>query len=338
MIAAAAAGSLIPGQLDRDLVVALRPDLGLGDAEPVDAVAHDLDGAVEVLLGQLPVARRNRLQRHLEPALQVEAERRPLLERRAGDGEQRDPDEGRGHQGDDENGCAAGHLRPLRLAAVERFRVLRRLFAHDFLGVVNRFYAVRRVLVVSSPRRLLALVLGLDDASDRPARDPDVDPVGDLDDQVVLVVDLLDDPVEAPDGEDLVARMPRSRAVADASAAAAAGVGSRAPTAGRTSRRARSGLPSFLLGAGGEGGERVRAIRVERAAGDRIPRAGGQSQGEPQIMQREEPRAEELLLVHEMPDERAREPVARGAGAAFLERPRVAGEARVAQVEPARAR
>ena len=61
--------------------------------------------------GQLPVLRRHGLQRDLEPALQVEAERRLLLERRAGDGEQRDADEGRGDQGDDEDGCAAGHLR-----------------------------------------------------------------------------------------------------------------------------------------------------------------------------------------------------------------------------------
>ena len=82
MIFAAAAGILDAGQLDRDLVVALRADLGLGDAEPVDAVAHDRDRAVEVLLRQLAVARRHRLLRHLEAALEVEAERRRLLERR----------------------------------------------------------------------------------------------------------------------------------------------------------------------------------------------------------------------------------------------------------------
>ena len=34
-------------QRDDDLVVALGLDLGLGDAERVDAVADDLDGAVD---------------------------------------------------------------------------------------------------------------------------------------------------------------------------------------------------------------------------------------------------------------------------------------------------
>ena len=64
------------GELDRDLVGALRPDLRLGDAELVDAGAHDRDRAVEVFLRELAVVRRNRLQRHLEAALEVEPERR----------------------------------------------------------------------------------------------------------------------------------------------------------------------------------------------------------------------------------------------------------------------
>ena len=90
------------GELDDDLVVALRADLGLRDAELVDAVPHDLDRALEVLLGELAVRRRNRLQRDLEAALQVEAERRLLVERRARDREQRDADERRDEQPEDE--------------------------------------------------------------------------------------------------------------------------------------------------------------------------------------------------------------------------------------------
>ena len=102
MISAAACGILDAGKLDDDLVVALRPDLGLRDAELVDAVPHDLDRAVEVLVRELAVRRRNCLQRDLEPALEVEAERRRLVERRSRDREQRDADERRDEQPDDE--------------------------------------------------------------------------------------------------------------------------------------------------------------------------------------------------------------------------------------------
>jgi hypothetical protein len=91
-------------QLDDDLVVALRPDLGLRHAEAVDAAPHDLDRAVEVLVGQVSVRRRNRLQRDLEAALQVEAERRLLAKRRAGDGKQRHADERSDQKPDDEEG------------------------------------------------------------------------------------------------------------------------------------------------------------------------------------------------------------------------------------------
>ena len=95
-------GILDAGQLDDDLVVALRPDLGLRDAELVDAVAHDLDGAVEVFLRELAVRRRNRLQRDLEPALEVQAERRRLVERRSRNRDQRNADERRDEQPEDE--------------------------------------------------------------------------------------------------------------------------------------------------------------------------------------------------------------------------------------------
>ena len=76
-------GILDAGQLNRDLIVALLANLGLGDAEPVDAVAHDRDRAVEVGLRQRPVLRQHGLQRHLEPALKIEAECRFLVKRRA---------------------------------------------------------------------------------------------------------------------------------------------------------------------------------------------------------------------------------------------------------------
>ena len=76
----------------------------------------------------------------------------------------------------------------------------------------------------------------------------------------------------------------------------------------------------------------------ERAPLDRRPRARGQVEYEAQIMQAEQPQAEHLLLVDEVADVRAREARARRAVAALLERPRIAGEAGVAQVEPSLAR
>ncbi len=69
------------GEVDRDLVGALPADLGLGDAELVDAVADDLDRAIEILIRNLTPLRRLGLEDELEPALQVEAERRRAEER-----------------------------------------------------------------------------------------------------------------------------------------------------------------------------------------------------------------------------------------------------------------
>ena len=83
-----ALGVLHARELDRDLVLALLADLGLGDAELVDPLADDRDRAVEVRVGQLTAGRRLRLQHDLEPALEVEAELRLLVERRAGDRQQ----------------------------------------------------------------------------------------------------------------------------------------------------------------------------------------------------------------------------------------------------------
>ncbi len=93
------------GQVDHDLVVALLADLGLRDAEPVDAVAEDLDRAVEVGLLQRPVGRRHGLQRHLEAALEIEPEGRRLLDRRSGNRKQPDSDESGGDQ------CNKGEVR-----------------------------------------------------------------------------------------------------------------------------------------------------------------------------------------------------------------------------------
>ncbi len=55
--------------------------------------------------------RRHRLQRHLEAALEVEAERRLLVERRAGNGEQADADE-RGREQADEDEVRLRFTRP----------------------------------------------------------------------------------------------------------------------------------------------------------------------------------------------------------------------------------
>ncbi len=53
------------------------------------------------------------------------------------------------------------------------------------------------------------LLVRLHDTGHRTPCDADVHRVGDLDDQVVLLVDLLDDAVQTPDREDLVAGLDR---------------------------------------------------------------------------------------------------------------------------------
>src|SRR5439155_8391320 len=66
-------------------------------------------GAVEIgLLQRLPL-RRHRLERHLEPALQVESERRLAVDRRALEAEQRHADEGGDDSGEDDGGVATCH-------------------------------------------------------------------------------------------------------------------------------------------------------------------------------------------------------------------------------------
>ena len=60
------------------------------------------DGAIEVLRRELVALGRDGLEHDLEPALEVEAERRALVEGRAGDGQQAHADE-RGRDQADEN-------------------------------------------------------------------------------------------------------------------------------------------------------------------------------------------------------------------------------------------
>src|SRR5262249_57445612 len=62
--------------------------------------------------------------------------------------------------------------------------------------------------------------------------------------------------------------------------------------------------------------------------------AVGEIEDETEIMEGQQAGAEELLLVHEVPKVRAREPGACRARAAIVERRVVAGKAGVAEVEP----
>ena len=74
-------------------------------------------------------------------------------------------------------------------------------------------------------------------------------------------------------------------------------------------------------GAVDEPRERVPPERRERAPLDRRPCACGQVEYEPEIMQAQEPKPQDLVLRHEMPDVGAREPDACRAAAFLVERP-----------------
>ena len=54
---AARSAFLTPGQVDLDLVGARARELRLGDAERVDALAHDVQRAVERVVGDLRLLR-----------------------------------------------------------------------------------------------------------------------------------------------------------------------------------------------------------------------------------------------------------------------------------------
>src|SRR2546426_2485852 len=81
--------------------------------------------------------------------------------------------------------------------------------------------------------------------------------------------------------------------------------------------------------------ERLCLERGQLAGLDRRARARSEPEQEAEIVQGEETKPEQLLLVDEMTDVRAREPGAGGAVAALVERPLVAREAGVLEVEAA---
>src|SRR3954466_14801271 len=85
----------------------------------------------------------------------------------------------------------------------------------------------------------------------------------------------------------------------------------------------------------GQPGERVAAPALERAALDRPARVAHEVDEEAQIMQAQQPDAEDLLLAHEVTDVGAAEAPAGGAAAVLVEGARVALEAGVPEIEPA---
>ncbi len=99
-------GVLDAWEVDLDLVVAGEQQLGLGDAERVDALAHDVERVLQRLLRDRRLLRR-RLARvdQLHAALQVEAEHRvPARDRVDGPRDQREDG-----QQDEERAAAFGH-------------------------------------------------------------------------------------------------------------------------------------------------------------------------------------------------------------------------------------
>ena len=154
MIFAAASGSLTPGSW---IVIWLLPCVrisGSDDAEAVDAVAHDRDRAVEVFLRQLPALGRNGFLRDLEATLEVEPERRLLVDRRRRDDHQRHGDERGDDQGNDDDGSATGHGCGGRLAALWRRRWLCGSWIYSFPFVRNLLYAGGELRVVVDELRL----------------------------------------------------------------------------------------------------------------------------------------------------------------------------------------
>src|SRR4051794_22651366 len=83
-----------------------------------------------------------------------------------------------------------------------------------------------------------------------------------------------------------------------------------------------------------QSGERVLPPALERAALDRPARVAHEVDEAAQIMQAEEADAEDLLLVHEVPDVRATEAPTGRAAAMLVERARVTLETCVPEVEP----
>ena len=184
-------------------------------------------------------------------------------------------------------------------------------------------------------RILLFVLVRLDDGRDGAARDADVDALGHLDDEVVVVLDLLDEAVDPADREDLVADGDRREQVLLLLLASALRADQQHPQQGEHRDDDDQRCHAILLRAAGKPSERGCRVGLQLTALDRRPRARGQSQDEPQIMQGEQTEPEDLLLVQEMPDVRTAESRAGRAFASGLERSRIAGEAGVPEVEPA---
>ena len=79
------------GELDDDLARLLLADLRSGHAQPVDAVPHDRDRAVEVRRGEGVALRGHGLQHDLEPTPEIETLRRVPVDRRSGHLEHQGP-------------------------------------------------------------------------------------------------------------------------------------------------------------------------------------------------------------------------------------------------------
>ena len=82
------------GQLDDDLVAALNADLRLGDTGAVDSILDDRAGVFHALLVNLRALLRLGLLDDLEAALEVEAERWRLVDRRPRHAEQDNANQG----------------------------------------------------------------------------------------------------------------------------------------------------------------------------------------------------------------------------------------------------
>ena len=173
------------GQLHGDLVAALAGDDGLGNAELVDAVPHDLDRAVEIVLRDLPPLRRLRLEDDLEAALEIEAQGRRAEER-----QHDDPGDGGQDRGEDEQVAAHSwtfsRLVPGRVPLLGGLRLVR----GDGL---SRLRVDRLALLAGlEPVELL----GRYDARDRAPGDGDAHVIIDLQHHA-LGIELDDLPVDA---------------------------------------------------------------------------------------------------------------------------------------------
>jgi RNA polymerase sigma factor (sigma-70 family) len=157
---------------------------------------------------------------------------------------------------------------------------------------------------------------------------------GDLEPNVVLV-HVVDPAVEAAGRDDLLAALEPLDQLALALRSAALGPDDQDPEEdGEHDEREELHSLAFRCGCRGEPVERVRAVGGEPASLDRRPGVRGEVDQEPQIMKAEEAQPEQLLLVDEVTDVRAREALARRAGAALVQRAGIACEAGVPQVQP----